>query len=74
MKLEFFQEIFEKYPNIKFQENLSSGGRDVPCGQTKDMMKVMVAFCSFVNAPKKKVTLYIFLYQRYGETVHLKGR
>jgi hypothetical protein len=24
---------FEKYSNMKFQENPSSGSRDVPCGQ-----------------------------------------
>jgi hypothetical protein len=32
MKTEFFPHIFEKYPNIKFHENLSSGSRAVPCG------------------------------------------
>ena len=36
MKLEFSWQIFEKYSNIKFRENLSSGSRDVPCGQKKD--------------------------------------
>jgi len=34
MKLEFFQQIFEKYPNIKFHKNMSSGSRVLPCGQT----------------------------------------
>jgi hypothetical protein len=32
MKLEFSQEIFEKYPSIKFHENPFSGSRVVPCG------------------------------------------
>jgi len=32
MKLEFSQQIFEKYSNIKFQENPSSGSPVLPCG------------------------------------------
>jgi len=34
MKLEFSQQIVEKYPNIKFHENQSSGSWVVSCGQT----------------------------------------
>jgi len=33
LKLEFSRQIFEKYPNIKFHKNPSSGSR-VPCGRT----------------------------------------
>jgi len=33
MKPEFSRQIFEKYANIKFHENPSSG-RVVPCGRT----------------------------------------
>jgi hypothetical protein len=33
MKVEFSQQIFEKYSNIKFHENPSSENRVVPCGQ-----------------------------------------
>jgi len=33
MKLEFSRQIFEKYSNVKFHENPSSGSRAVPCGQ-----------------------------------------
>jgi len=33
MKLEFSQQTFEKYSNIKFHENPSSGSRVVTCGQ-----------------------------------------
>jgi len=32
MKLEFSQQIFEKYSNIKFYENPFSGSRVVLCG------------------------------------------
>jgi len=34
MKLEFSGQIFEKYLDIKFHENSSSGSLVVPCGQT----------------------------------------
>jgi hypothetical protein len=34
MKLEFSRQIFEKYSNIKFHENQSSGSRVVPYGRT----------------------------------------
>jgi hypothetical protein len=50
MKLEFSQQIFEKYSNIKFHGNLSCGSRVVPCGRT-DMTKLTVAFRNFRNAP-----------------------
>ena len=39
----------EKISNIKFHQN-PSGGRTVPCGRT-DMMKLIVAFRTFSNAP-----------------------
>jgi len=32
MKLEFSRQIFEKYPNIIFHENPSSGSRVIPRG------------------------------------------
>jgi len=35
MKLEFSRQIFEKYSNIKFHENPSSGSRVVPFGRTE---------------------------------------
>ena len=34
MKLEFSRRIFQKHPNIKFRDHLSSGGPFVPCGRT----------------------------------------
>jgi len=49
IKLEFSRHISEKYSNIKFHENPSSGSRSVPCGQT-DMTKRTVAFRNFANA------------------------
>ena len=34
IKLQFSRQIFEKYSNDKFYENVFSGSRVVPCGQT----------------------------------------
>jgi hypothetical protein len=51
MKLEFSRRIFEKYSNIKFNENPSSGSRVVPCGRT-GTTKLIVAFRSSANALK----------------------
>jgi len=34
MKFEFSGHIFEKYSNIKFNENSSSGSRVIPCERT----------------------------------------
>jgi hypothetical protein len=58
MKIEFSQQIFEKYSNIKFHENPSSGRRDVPYGRIDrrtDMTKVIVAFRNLANAPTNRV-------------------
>jgi hypothetical protein len=50
-KLEFSQPIFEKYSNIKFHGNLSSGSRVVPWGYV-DRHEKTVPFRNFANAPK----------------------
>jgi len=59
MKLEFSRQNLEKYSNIIFCENPSSGSQVVPCRQTDrwtdtqtDMMKLIVAVQNFVNMPK----------------------
>ena len=51
-RLEFYRHIFEKYSNLKFHENPSSGSRIVPCGQT-DMTKPIVAIRNLANESKK---------------------
>jgi hypothetical protein len=55
--LEFSRQIFDKYPNIKFHENPSSGSRIVPRGQRRTggqtgLPKPMVDFWNFATAPK----------------------
>jgi hypothetical protein len=65
MKLEFSQQFFEKFSNIKFHENPFSGSQVVPCvrpegrmdgrdGMT-DTKKLIVVFRNFANAPKIKL-------------------
>jgi len=57
MQLEFSPQILEKYSNIEFQENPSSGSRVVPCGQTDggtDMTKPIVGFRNFEKTTKSK--------------------
>jgi hypothetical protein len=59
MELEFSQQIFEKYTNIKFHENPARGSRVVPCKRTDertdrqtDITKLTVAFRTFATEPK----------------------
>jgi hypothetical protein len=62
MKLEFFRKIFENFSIIKFNENPSSGGRVVLRGRADgrtDMIKLIVAFRGFANAPKNSEYLCI---------------
>ena len=54
MKLEFSPQVFERYSNMKFNENPSSESPVVPCRRTDgrtDMMKMTVAFRNFAEAP-----------------------
>jgi hypothetical protein len=62
-KLEFSQQIFEKYIDIKFHENPSSKSRVVSRGRKDgrtDMTKLTVAFGNFAKAPKN-VYLKVFI-------------
>jgi hypothetical protein len=57
-KLEFSQKIFEKYSNIKFQENPSSESRAVAGGRTDrqtEKTKQTAAFRNFANVPKSLI-------------------
>jgi hypothetical protein len=55
-----FWQIFEKYSNIKFHENPSSGIRVVPSGGRRDM-KISVTFRDFVNGPTNYNYLKVIL-------------
>ena len=54
-EIKFSAQIFEKYSNSKFHENLAGESRVVSRvrmeGQT-DMKKLIVAFRNFANSPK----------------------
>ena len=68
-KLEFYGQIFVKFLNIKFHENLFNGGRDVPCGRT-DMTK-WALFAILRKAPKNSfqliaVTFFKFVFSFRG--------
>jgi hypothetical protein len=52
MELELYGQIFEKYSNTRFHENLSSGNRVVTCGRTDRLGKANVALSNFANAPQ----------------------
>lgn len=48
--------IFEKFLNIKVNENPPGGSRVLPCGEMDrwtDMTKLIVGIHNFVNMPKK---------------------
>ena len=80
MKLEFSRQVFEKYSNIKFHENLSSGSRVIPCRQTDsqpdtwtDMIKLTVTFRNFAIAPKnykniRLINKYKKVYSQHNNT------
>ena len=62
IKLEFSQQIFEKYSSTKFHKNSSSRSKDVPCGWKEgrtDMSKLTVAFRNFPNALQRLYVTYI---------------
>jgi hypothetical protein len=65
MKRDFPIQIFEKYSNIKFDDNPSNGSQDRETRQTfrhTDMIKLMVTFQNFANMPDKKGERTIFFY------------
>jgi len=56
MNLEFSYHIFEKYSNIRFCDNPSSGRKDVPCGRIDgqtDMARLVDALCN-LRTPLKQ--------------------
>jgi hypothetical protein len=57
-EFEFAGQIFEKYWNIKFNDNPSSGRWVVTCGLTDgqtDVTTLMAAFRNFAKAIKNKI-------------------
>jgi hypothetical protein len=55
MNFDFSGHTFDKYSNIKFHENPSSGSWVVPCNWTDrhtEMMKLIVTFCNSADVSK----------------------
>jgi hypothetical protein len=65
MKLEFSEQIFEKYAGIKFYENPSNGSRVVPGGRT-DMTNLRIAFRNFLDATKNEVIAVFIVFLHFG--------
>ena len=55
MELEFSRQTFEKYSNIKFRENLSSGSRDGPYGRTDRHDEAQSDFSKFCELAQKQI-------------------
>jgi len=55
MKLEFSQQILEKFSNIQIHKNASCGSSVVPYGRTD----LIVAIRNFANTPKEERKEYI---------------
>jgi len=70
-KLEFSQQIFEKYSTINFHENLFSGTRIVPCDQTDRHNEVthFSQFCKRTIKSNWKLNSVISLSQSRSQSV-----
>jgi len=74
MKIELsFSKIFEKYSNIKFYKNPSSGGELLQADGQTDMMKLRVVFRNFANAPKSQV-LYFYVRGQFKDETKARLR
>jgi hypothetical protein len=76
MKLEFSGNISEKYSNIQFHENPSSGSRVFPCGRTDrhtDMTKIIVAFRNFLTCLKIGVNQKVLFPTEFQVFLALRG-
>jgi hypothetical protein len=59
-----FLNIYLKNTQTKFHKNLSSGSRDVPCGQTDRHDRPTVSFHNFAHMPKnEQQTVSIFFFR-----------
>ena len=67
MKLGFLTD-FRKIPKYNFFENPSTENRGVACGQTV-VMKLIVAFRNFADAPKNIYNLSVTRHDGTEETV-----
>ena len=59
INVEFSRQIFEKYSDMNFHKNPSSGSRVAPCKQTDRHDELTVAFRNFTEAPKKVTVMKV---------------
>ena len=60
MKLEFFQQFFEKSSNVRFRQNPPSGSRGVPCGRTDGRTWNFSDFCECGENARQNVVFWMF--------------
>jgi len=67
MKVNFSRHMLAKYSSIKFRENLPSGSREVPCGQTDSHDEDNFRFSQFCErSPKQCILLTFYLHVAYN--------
>jgi hypothetical protein len=60
MEPEFSRQIFERYPNIKFNENTSSRIRVVPCAESRSSQTLLAIFRTHIKITHSSyVDLYV---------------
>ena len=64
MKLEFSGQIFEKYSNINFHENPSSGSRIIPCWRKDRHDEANSRFSQFYERAQKSAQSQEFIIVR----------
>jgi len=78
VKLEYYRQAFEKYSNIRFRENPSSGSQVVPCGQADGQTHVHdegnSRFSEFFERAKKKPKCFSMQFCLFSERALLVGR
>ena len=56
------RQFFEKYSNTKFNENPSSGSRDVPCGRTEEQTGAMTLIFRLLLNETNRCTIIFQLF------------
>ena len=74
MKHEFSGQIFDKYSNVTFNADPSSGSRVVPCGPTEgktDITKPVIAFRNFANTAQNVIRMAFRVKWKISNPLHI---